>query len=65
ILLTKADKLTHGAGKNTLLKVQSEIRKGWGDGVTIQLFSAPKRLGVEEAYRVLAGWMELEDKPVA
>ncbi len=30
ILLTKADKLTHGAGKNTLLKVQSEIRKGWG-----------------------------------
>ena len=65
ILLTKADKLTHGAGKNTLLKVQSEIRKGWGDGVTIQLFSAPKRLGVEDAYRVLAGWMELEDKPVA
>ncbi|MNO35224.1 putative GTP-binding protein EngB [compost metagenome] len=64
ILLTKADKLTHGAGKNTLLKVQSEIRKGWGDGVTIQLFSAPKRLGVEEAYRVLADWMELEDKPV-
>ena len=64
ILLTKADKLTHGAGKNTLLKVQSEIRKGWGDGVTIQLFSAPKRLGVEDAYRVLADWMELEDKPV-
>jgi len=65
ILLTKADKLTHGAGKNTLLKVQSEIRKGWGDGVTIQLFSAPKRLGLEEAYRVLADWMELEDKPAA
>jgi GTP-binding protein len=65
ILLTKADKLTHGAGKNTLLKVQSEIRKGWGDAVTIQLFSAPKRLGLDEAYRVLADWMELEDKPVA
>ena len=26
ILLTKADKLTYGAAKNTLLKVQSEIR---------------------------------------
>lgn len=65
ILLTKADKLTYGAGKGVLLKVQSEIRKGWGDGVTIQLFSAPKRLGLEEAYGVLANWMELPDKPVA
>ena len=45
ILLTKADKLTFGAAKNTLLKVQSEIRKGWGDGVTIQLFSAPSASG--------------------
>ncbi|MFJ2361730.1 ribosome biogenesis GTP-binding protein YihA/YsxC, partial [Pseudomonas fluorescens] len=62
ILLTKADKLTYGAAKNTLLKVQSEIRKGWGDLVTIQLFSAPKRMGLEEAYTVLAGWMELADK---
>ncbi len=65
ILLTKADKLTFGAAKNTLLKVQSEIRKGWGDAVTIQLFSAPKRLGLEEAYTVLANWMELEDKAPA
>ena len=62
ILLTKADKLTYGAAKNTLLKVQSEIRKGWGDSITIQLFSAPKRMGLEEAYTVLAGWMELADK---
>jgi GTP-binding protein len=62
ILLTKADKLTYGAAKNTLLKVQAEIRKGWGDLVTIQLFSAPKRMGLEDAYTVLAGWMELADK---
>jgi len=65
ILLTKADKLTFGAAKNTLLKVQSEIRKGWGEAVTIQLFSAPKRMGLEEAYTVLADWMELEDKAPA
>ena len=45
-------------------KVQAEIRKGWGDLVTIQLFSAPKRMGLEEAYTVLAGWMELADKGV-
>ncbi|MGV2837074.1 YihA family ribosome biogenesis GTP-binding protein, partial [Pseudomonas shirazensis] len=64
ILLTKADKLTYGAAKNTLLKIQAEIRKGWGDTASIQLFSAPKRQGLEEAYVVLAGWMELEDKPV-
>jgi GTP-binding protein len=64
ILLTKADKLTFGAAKNTLLKVQSEIRKGWGDAVSIQLFSAPKRLGLEDAYAVLANWMELPDKVV-
>lgn len=63
ILLTKADKLTFGAAKNTLLKVQAEIRKGWGDSVSIQLFSAPKRQGLEEAYGVLARWMELPDKP--
>lgn len=63
ILLTKADKLTFGAAKNTLLKVQAEIRKGWGDSVSIQLFSAPKRQGLEEAYGVLARWMELADKP--
>ena len=62
VLMTKADKLTYGAAKNTLLKVQSEIRKGWGDAITIQLFSAPKRMGLEDAYTVLAGWMELADK---
>jgi GTP-binding protein len=42
--------------------VQADIRKGWGDAVSIQLFSAPKRLGLEDAYTVLAGWMELADK---
>jgi GTP-binding protein len=62
ILLTKADKLTYGAAKNTLLKIQSEIRKKWGDSVTIQLFSSPKRMGLEEAYTVLADWLELPNK---
>ena len=59
ILLTKADKLTYGAAKNTLLKVQKEIRQGWGEVASVQLFSAPKRQGIEEAHAVLAGWMEL------
>lgn len=64
ILLTKADKLAFGAQKNALLKVQREIRQGWGDTASIQLFSAPKRQGVEDAQRVLAGWLGL-DEPVA
>lgn len=59
ILLTKADKLTFGAAKNALLKVRQEIYKGWGTDASIQLFSAPKRQGVEEAQAVLAGWMGL------
>lgn len=63
ILLTKADKLAFGAAKNVLLKVQQQVRKQWGDSVTIQLFSAPKRMGVEEAYEVLANWLRLEEAP--
>lgn len=60
ILLTKADKLTFGAAKNALLKVRQDIHKEWGaDVASIQLFSAPKRQGVEEAQAVLAGWMGL------
>jgi len=61
ILLTKADKLAYGAAKNALLKVQQDIRKDWGDGVSIQLFSAPKRQGIEEAQGVLAQWLGLND----
>ncbi|WP_158890309.1 MULTISPECIES: ribosome biogenesis GTP-binding protein YihA/YsxC [unclassified Pseudomonas] len=64
ILLTKADKLAFGAQKNALLKVQRDVRQGWGDTASIQLFSAPKRQGIEDAQRVLARWLGL-DEPVA
>lgn len=62
ILLTKADKLAFGAAKNALLKVQQDIRKRWGERVSIQLFSAPKRQGIEEAHAVLAEWLELGEQ---
>ncbi|WP_145008104.1 ribosome biogenesis GTP-binding protein YihA/YsxC [Pseudomonas oryzihabitans] len=61
ILLTKADKLAFGAQKNALLKVQRDLRQGWGDTASIQLFSAPKRQGVEDAQRVLAAWLGLDE----
>ena len=60
ILLTKADKLAFGAAKNALLKVRQEIVRGWGDAVSLQLFSAPKRQGVDEALGVLAHWLQLD-----
>jgi len=52
ILLTKADKLTYGAAKNTLLQVQREL-KDINFPLTIQLFSALKKTGIDEPHQAL------------
>lgn len=68
VLLSKADKLAYGAAKNVLLKVQTIVRKEYGNRATVQLFSAPKRQGLEEAYEVLETWLfneEDEQQPEA
>ncbi|MEY3107561.1 MAG: hypothetical protein RIT35_1739, partial [Pseudomonadota bacterium] len=52
ILLTKADKLTYGAAKNTLLQVQKELNNS-NFPLTIQLFSALKKTGVDEVHQAL------------
>lgn len=52
ILLTKADKLTFGAGKNTLLKVQREL-KDVTMPVSIQMFSSLKKTGLDEVHQAL------------
>ncbi|MGR8940314.1 MAG: ribosome biogenesis GTP-binding protein YihA/YsxC [Gammaproteobacteria bacterium] len=52
ILLTKADKLSFGAAKNALLQVQNEISDA-PIPVTVQLFSALKKSGVDEAHAAL------------
>jgi GTP-binding protein len=52
ILLTKADKLTFGAAKNTLLQVQREL-KDISIPLTAQLFSALKKTGIDEVHRAL------------
>lgn len=49
VLLTKADKLKRGQASTALL----EVRKELGDAATVQLFSATKRQGLEEAREVL------------
>lgn len=71
ILLSKADKLSFGAAKGVLLKVQSTVRKEFGNRASVQLFSSPKRMGIDEAHAVLERWLfpadedEVESKPPA
>lgn len=47
ILLTKADKLKHGPGKNVLLKVQQQLQMMGVEQLSIQTFSALKKTGLE------------------
>jgi GTP-binding protein len=58
IALTKADKLSRGAAKGVLLKVQAGLKREAGEAdISVQLFSVPGKLGVEEAHAVLDRWM--------
>jgi GTP-binding protein len=59
ILLTKADKLKRGAAMNSLLMVRKELKEQ--PNVSIQLFSATKKTGVDEALAVIDGWLEYQD----
>lgn len=56
ILLTKADKLKFGQRKTTLLTIQKEV-KNLSNEVTVQVFSAQSRLGVEELEEKLIKWL--------
>lgn len=61
ILLTKADKLKSGAAKSALQHVRSRLRE-WEDLVSIQLFSASKKQGIEEVHERLDQWLLAPDK---
>ena len=58
-LLTKADKLGRGAAAKTLSQVKRDLR-GWGSA---QLFSSMDGTGVEDAQKLLAGWLTLKAEP--
>ena len=58
VLLTKADKLSYGAAKNTLLKVQREL-KDFDPNMSAQMFSATAKTGVDEVRAKLNEWLEL------
>jgi GTP-binding protein len=55
-LLTKADKLSRGAASATLLQARERIGELHPDA-SVQLFSALRRLGLEEARAVITGWL--------
>lgn len=59
ILLTKADKLKHGAAKTVLLDVQKKL-KAADLTASIQLFSSLNKNGRDEAIHQLDAWFEVE-----
>lgn len=58
ILLTKADKLKKGAAAKQLLGVR-KVLKDEEFNVTVQMFSALKKTGIEDLQQVLDGWLEM------
>lgn len=53
VLLNKADKLSRGRGLNVLASTRRELP----ESVSAQIFSAPKRIGVDTAREVLQHWL--------
>ncbi len=62
VLLSKADKLKRGAASQVLLAVRRELEDRF-PGASAQLFSAPARIGVDEAHAVLDHWFGLVEGP--
>ncbi len=58
ILLTKADKLKRGPALDQLRKVKKRLEE-WPADVSVQLFSALKRQGVDEVHAVLDRWLRV------
>jgi GTP-binding protein len=62
VLLTKADKLGHGAAAAQLKIVQAALRARF-PGTDVQLFSAVERQGVDLARARIAEWLKLTPRP--
>ncbi|BAU56643.2 GTP-binding protein EngB [Halorhodospira halochloris] len=58
-LLTKSDKLKHGAAKARQEETIRELSRNNLTITSIQRFSAPKGEGVDELAKTLDGWLEL------
>jgi GTP-binding protein len=60
ILLTKADKLGYGKAKQTLEQVQRELAPHPAP-LSVQLFSAVKGTGCDQAWQLLGHWLACEE----
>lgn len=56
ILLTKSDKLSRNKANQTLMHVKKDLKQ-LGIRASVQLFSAPHKTGLEEAYAQLNQWL--------
>jgi len=63
ILLTKADKLGRGRAKQAETAVRREVAQ-LDNPVTVQQFSALKRVGVDQARTTICNWLGREGGPV-
>ena len=61
VLLTKADKLKRGPQQSTLLKLRKELKAVLGEKVSVQVFSALKKQGVDVLQNRLSSWMLPEE----
>ena len=52
MLLTKSDKLKQGQAKATLTQVRNQM-KSWSAHISVQLFSATRKVGQEELQQTL------------
>ncbi len=64
VLLTKADKLKHGAAKTALLQTKKQLET-LDLPFSIQLFSALKKDGIGTLANVLGDWLHLDQKNLA
>jgi len=63
IVLNKSDKLKRGQASNALLKTRKQVKQ-YSQMVTVQIFSALKKVGIEELQQQLDLWLapETEDQ---
>ncbi|MDR1854562.1 MAG: ribosome biogenesis GTP-binding protein YihA/YsxC [Azoarcus sp.] len=59
VLLTKSDKLSRGAASAALQKTRADLAR-IGPRLSVQLFSALTKIGIEECDSVVAGWLGQE-----
>lgn len=58
VILSKADKLTNQEKTKTLRDVKAQIQEYGFTDLSLQMFSSPKRIGIEELEVKLSSWIE-------